>query len=251
MKFKQALYIFCTFACCNSAFGQASAKPVNNKANRPLKNINYMAVNAKFGAGFNTPKLTSNDNWKTTSGVPYYFGIGYSFAIKNSWIFDLQISEEFATYEVSNIGPYFKTGYAATGAEVGIKKTFAKNPDDTFFFRGAFGYNFLISASKSGSSDFYNYTTSTSGNNMYVLPELGYQLRLADARHMFNFSVNYKYSLSPVASATMNYFQTGKTTESNTMEIKGSYVGASVSYIYIVKGFEDKTRKNIKVDSHF
>jgi hypothetical protein len=128
---------------------------------------------------------------------------------------------------------------------------FKKKRDDTFFFRGAFGYNFLITANKAGVTEYFTYATTASGNNMYVLPELGYQLRLADARHIINFSVNYKYSLTPIATSTMLYFQTGSTPEPNTFIMKGSYFGANLSYVYLIKGFEDITRKDVKVDSHF
>lgn len=210
-----------------------------------------MGVNARFGLGFNTPKLDVSNDWSANPGIPYYFSIGYSFAIKNSWIFDLQINEELASYEVSNKGPFFKTGYMSTGAEVGIKKTFAKKPDNTFFFRGAFGYNFLIIANKSGSTDYFTYSTSASGSSMYALPELGYQIRLADARHLINLSVNYRYSLSTVAEANMNYFETGKTPELNTLEMKGSYASINVGYVFLIKGFEDNSRTERKVDSHF
>jgi len=137
-----------------------------------------------------------------------------------------------------------------TGAEVGIKKTFAKKPDDTFFFRAAFGYNFLIIANKTGATEYFNYSTSASGSNMYALPEIGYQLRLADARHIINFSMNYKYSLSTIATTQMNFFNTGSTAELNTLEMKGSYPGINVSYVYLIKGFEDNTRTGIKDDSH-
>jgi hypothetical protein len=138
-----------------------------------------------------------------------------------------------------------------TGAELGVKKILAKKPDDTFFIRAAFGYNFLINAKKSAQDDFYSYSTSASGSNMYVLPEFGYQLRLPSGRHIFDFSVNYKYSLSDVAATNVIFTDKGNAFETNTVKMNGSNFGGNIRYSFLFKGFEKKGTPNIKVDSHF
>ncbi len=232
----------------NAQLKEGSGK---NILQRPLKNINYMSANSRLGYGLGTPTLSTKNNWNVNPGGVIIVGLGYNFVIKNSWGFDIQINYETASFEINNAGPTFKTGYSSTGAELGIKKIFPSKPDDTFFIRAAAGYNFLNIADKSGSNDFYNYNSSSSGANIYVMPELGYQLRLKSGNQIIDFCAQYKYSLSDVGSTYMVFTDKGNSFEENTALMSGNYFGISIRYSYLFKGFEKKGTTTRIVDELF
>jgi hypothetical protein len=233
------------------------AQEGNTVLNRPLKNINYLSVNTRAGYGIGKPKMTADNNWETRASVIGYFGLGFNFVMKNSWGFDAQINQELGRFTFGNAGPEFKSGYSTTGVEVGVKKIFFKKRDDTFFLRGAFGYNFLVIADASNTSlnangeVIYTYSTSANGSNMYVIPELGYQLRFPSGNHIVDFSVGYKYSLSDVATVSMTFLDSGNLNEQNSSQLTGRFIGASVRYSFLFKGFEKNDPTNRKVKDHF
>lgn len=229
----------------------------NTVLNRPLKNINYMSVDARLGYGIGKPTLVSSNNWTVKASVISYFGLGYNFVMKNSWGFDAQINEEIGNFTFGNEGPEFKSGYSTTGIEVGVKKIFFKKRDDTFFIRGAFGYNFLVIANDSHTAlnaqgeTIYFYSSSSNGSSMYVLPELGYQFRFPSGNHILDFSVGYKYALSDVGSVSMTFVDSGNLNEQNTANMSGSFIGASIRYSFLFKGFEKQNTTDRKVQDHF
>lgn len=245
------LILFISLFSCFNINAQLTEGGGKNILQRPLKNINYMSANSKIGYGLGTPTLTSNNNWKVNPGGVFIFALGYNFVIKNSWGFDVQINQDIANFEINNEGPTFKTGYSSTGAELGIKKIFPSKPDDTFFVRAAAGYNFLNIANKSGENDFYNFNSSTSGTNIYVMPEVGYQLRLKSGNQIIDFCVQYKYSLSDVASTNMEFTDKGNISEKNTALMSGNYFGITIRYSYLFKGFEKKDVTKRVVDKVF
>lgn len=230
----------------------------NSVLNRPLKNINYMSVNTRLGYGIGKPKLTSSNNWTVRASLITYFGLGYNFVIKNNWGFDVQINQELGRFTYGNAGPEFKSGYSSTGVEIGVKKIIFKKRDDTFFVRAAFGYNFLVIANANGSATdmdsipqwYYNYSTSANGNNMYVVPEVGYQYRFPSGNHILDFSAGYKYSLSNLATVNMQYVDVG-INESNTSPLTGRMISISMRYSFLFKGFEKADPTNRKVKDHF
>lgn len=235
----------------------ANAQEGNTVLNRPLKNIKYMSVNLRAGYGIGKPTLTASNNWTVKASVISYFGLGYNFVIKNNWGFDVQINEEFGNFTYGNEGPEFKSGYASTGVEIGVKKILFKKNDDTFFLRGAFGYNFLIIADDNNVSRnandeiIYYYSTSGAASNMYVLPEIGYQFRFASGNHILDFSAGYKYSLSDVATVDMTFLDSGNLNEQNTSIISGRFIGANIRYSFLFKGFEKKTTTDRTIQDHF
>lgn len=225
--------------------------------NRPLKNINYMSVDSRIGYGIGKPKMNADNNWTVRASVISYFGLGYNFVIKNSWGFDVQINQELGKFTYGNAGPEFKSGYSTTGFELGVKKIIFKQRDDTFFIRGAFGYNFLVIANDNNTSlnadgeVIYTYSTSGNAGNMYVIPELGYQFRFPSGNHLLDFSVGYKYSLSNVATVNMTFLDSGNLNEQNSSDLNGRFVGASVRYSFLFKGFEKNKGTDRKVQDHF
>ncbi len=249
-KMKKFILITLIFSCFNIN-AQLTEGGGKNILQRPLKNINYMSANSRIGYGLGTPTLSTKNNWKVNPGGVFIFGLGYNFVIKNSWGFDVQIQNETASFEINNEGPTFKTGYSSTGAELGIKKIFPSKPDDTFFIRAAAGYNFLNIANKSGENDFYNFNSSTSGTNIYVMPEVGYQLRLKSGNQIIDFCAQYKYNLSDVASTYMVFTDKGNSFEENTALMSGNYFGISIRYSYLFKGFEKKGSAPRIVDEVF
>ncbi len=235
----------------------AKAQEGNTVLNRPLKNINYMSVNARLGYGIGKPKMNLDNNWTVKASVISYFGVGYNFVIKNSWGFDLQINEEIGTFTYGNEGPEFKSGYSTTGVEIGVKKTLYKKSDDTFFIRAAFGYNFLVIANDNNVSlnadgeVIYTYNTSANAGNMYVIPELGYQFRFPSGNHILDFSAGYKYSLSNVATVDMTFLDSGNLNEQNSSNFTGRFIGASIRYSFLFKGFEKNDPTKRTIQDHF
>lgn len=228
-----------------------SAQETPEVLNRPLKYIKYMSVDARLGYGIGKPTLVSDNNWTVRASVVSFFGLGYNYMHKNNWGVDVQINEEIGTFTFGNEGPEFKSGYSTTGIEIGGKKTLLRKPDDTFFIRAAFGFNFLVIANDNNSNDFYSYSTSASGSNMYVMPELGYQLRFPSGNHIIDFSVGYKHSLSEVASTYMIFTDKGTKSEENTAKMSGSFIGINLRYSFLFKGFEKKDETKRKIEDHF
>ncbi|CAG5084019.1 hypothetical protein [Parvicella tangerina] len=229
----------------------------NTVLNRPLKNINYMSVNTRLGYGIGKPSMNSDNNWTVRASVISYFGLGYNFVIKNNWGFDAQINQEIGKFTYGNEGPEFQSGYSTTGVEIGVKKSLYKKSDDTFFIRAAFGYNFLVIANDNNTSlnadgeIIYTYSTSSNASNMYVLPELCYQFRFPSGNHILDFSVGYKYALSDVATVDMTFLDSGNLNEQNSSNLTGRFIGASVRYSFLFKGFEKNDPTKRKVDNHF
>lgn len=233
------------------------AQEGNTVLNRPLKNINYMSVDARLGYGIGKPTLITSGNWTVRASVISYFGMGYNFVMKNSWGFDAQINEEIGNFTFGNEGPEFKSGYSSTGLELGVKKIFFKKRDDTFFIRGAFGYNFLVIANDNHTAldtqgeTIYYYNSSSNGSSMYVMPELGYQFRFPSGNHILDFSVGYKHALTDVGSVTMTYLDSGNLFDQATANMSGSFIGASIRYSFLFKGFEKQSTTDRKVQDHF
>lgn len=216
-----------------------------------------MSINARLGYGIGKPKLTSSNNWTVRASVISYFGLGYNFVINNNWGFDLQVNEEIGKFTFGNEGPEFKAGYSSTGVEIGVKKIIFKKRDDTFFVRAAFGYNFLVIANDNNVSlnaddeIIYFYSSASNGSNMYVIPEFGYQYRFPSGNHIIDLSVGYKYALTNVGTVSMTFLDSGNLNEQNTANMSGSFIGASLRYSFLFKGFEKPNTTNRKVQDHF
>lgn len=241
--------ILFTLMICSSILG--ISQEGNTVLNRPLKNINYMSVNSRLGYGIGKPTLATQNGWDVRTSVVTFFGLGYNFVMKNNWGVDVQINQEIGNFTFGNAGPEFKSGYSTTGVEIGAKKIIFKKRDDTFFVRGGFGYNFLNIANDNGTNDYYYYTTSANGSSMYVIPEVGYQIRFASGNHIIDFAAGYKYSLSDVATTDMVFTDKGNMNEANTATMSGSFIGINVRYSFLFKGFEKKGETKRKVQDQF
>ncbi|MFT5601845.1 MAG: hypothetical protein ACI9N1_002094 [Flavobacteriales bacterium] len=217
-----------------------------------LKKITYISANGRFGYGLSSSSLESENDWKYDGGNALLMGVGFNYVRKNNFGFDLQLNHERAKYGYKNVGPSFKTGYNTLGVEIGVKKIILTKPDDTFFFRGGFGVNFIINTKDQASNEFYSYSSNSGGiPNMYVMPELGYQLRFGSPYHIIDISVLYKYSLAPVGTTNMLFTDSGNANESNLATMSGTYLGFAIRYSYMINAFKKNPKGRSTPDSVF
>ena len=114
-----------------------------------------MSTTAKYSYGIASTKLNSTNNWNTSPGTNHMAGLGWNYNYKNFVALDVQVTYELNKFTYKNQGVVAETGHTSLAAELGVKKTFPSKPDDTFFIRGAFGYNFLSTAGSPFSNEFY------------------------------------------------------------------------------------------------
>ncbi len=212
--------------------------------NSPLRMISIMSTTARYSYGMATSKLSTTNNWNTQLGTNHAAALGWTYSIKNFITFDAQFTFEKNSFTYKNQGVVVNTGHSNFGGEVGIKKQFPTKPDDTFFVRGAFGYNFLIKSAEGVTNEFFSYSGSPSGSAMYVMPEIGYQLRLG-IKNMIDFSAFYHYGLNTVATTDLLYKDSNNplNNERSTATANGRYFGAAIKYHFIFWG----TKKSMEI----
>lgn len=232
---------FLSLLITSVSFGQEKESTKATK-NYHLHKINYISSNIRMGYGLESSKLAHSNDWKYNGGRAIFIGAGVNYVIKNNIGLDLQFNHTMSKFNYENIGPTFKTGYSATGAEIGVRKIFLKKRDGTFYLRAAFGVNFLIKANDAFANKYYNYSSAPGATpNMYALPEVGYQIRLKNPLHIVTLSAMYKYSLSNVATTNMTFTDDGNTNESNVAGMSGTYFAFALKYAYILKATKEKS----------
>lgn len=215
-----------------------SQSDATSRLNSPLRQIKTMSTTAKYSYGIATTKLNSSNNWSTTPGVNHMAGLGWNYTYKNFIGFDLQVTYEANKFTYKNQGVVVETGHNSLAAELGIKKTFPSKPDDTFFTRGAFGYNFLATAGEGKSNEFFAYSGATS-TSFYALPEIGYQLRLG-IKNMIDFSAFYHYGLKPIATTDL-FYKDGNNPLNNEYSqatANSRFFGIAIKYHFLFWGSE-------------
>ncbi len=230
---------FCFASTRSVAQKKESTKSTKNYH---LHKINYLSSNIRFGYGLESSKLAISNDWKYKGGRAIFMGAGFNYVIKNNFGFDLQFNHTRSKFNYENIGPYFKTGYSATGVEMGIRKLFLKKRDDTFYLRAAFGVNFIIKANETYANKYYNFSSNPGATpNLYALPEIGYQIRLNNPLHIVTLSAMYKYSLSDVATTNMTFTDDGNANEVNSAGMSGTYFAFALKYTYLIKAYKEKS----------
>jgi hypothetical protein len=209
-----------------------------SRLNSPLRQIKTMSTTAKYSYGIASTKLNSTNNWSTSPGTNHMAGLGWNYNYKNFVAFDVQVTYELNKFTYKNQGVVAETGHTSLAAELGVKKTFPSKPDDTFFIRGAFGYNFLSKHKEAFSNEFYAHNGSVS-TSFYALPELGYQLRLG-IKNMIDFSVFYHYGLKPIATTNLFYIDGTNPlkNESAVATSNSRFFGIAIKYHFLFWGSE-------------
>jgi len=211
----------------------------------PLEMISVISGTANASFGVAKGKFTKGGEWKHPFGFSVTGGAGFSFMIKNNIGFEADISYELNQYMFNNSGVNLMLGYRAPYADIKVKKIFNPGAEDSFYFKGGFGYMFGGAGGVGDSVETYAYTINFISRSIFLATgEIGFQKRTSK-KNYHDIGVVYRYGLSSIISSDMVLYDlSGSDNHQHASSVTaGSYIGVSYKYYIIFKEIAKKHKQ--------